>query len=296
MFSFFAMARIRIHHLFFSHFNMKQEACLKYDKYILCNDLATSPEFSDHASDRSLCRLPSFVRSRYYPSPKPERSGFWRFAPSTTPAAGHLPPQPTASESTPPLDSRRPMLLPTLLRRAHAPPSQPHRQLSRLLDRYGFVAPASLTPAPRESPNPDAAAAGKKRRVKKPPYRPPSSLDLGGRPPARSDLPFDFRFSYTESTPGSKPIGLREPKYSPFGPGRLDRPWTGLCAPAVDATLRDVDAEDPLPDAEKGLEEARRRERERLLGELLTPAERAFLVEKCQKNRTKRQINLGRIW
>ncbi|GJN39551.1 hypothetical protein PR202_gb28676 [Eleusine coracana subsp. coracana] len=187
------------------------------------------------------------------------------------------------------------MLLPALLRRAHAPASQPRRHLSRLLDRYGFVAPASLTPAPRESRNPDdAAAAGKKRRTKKPPYRPPSSLDRGGRPPARSDLPFDFRFSYTESTPGSKPIGLREPKYSPFGPGRLDRPWTGLCAPAVDATLRDVDAEDPLPDAEKGLEEARGRERERLLGEPLTPAERAFLVEKCQKNRTKRQINLGR--
>jgi hypothetical protein len=62
----------------------------------------------------------------------------------------------------------------------------------------------------------------------------------------------------------------------------------------VDATLRDVDTDDPLPDAEKGLEEARRRER--LLGEPLTPTERAFLVEKCQKNRTKRQINFGRIW
>jgi hypothetical protein len=189
------------------------------------------------------------------------------------------------------------LLLPALVRRVHAPASQPRRHFSRLLDRYGFVAPASLTPAPapQESRNPDAAAVGKKRRTKKPPYRPQSSLDRGDRPPARSDLPFDFRFSYTESTPGSKPIGLREPKYSPFGPGRLDRPWTGLCAPAVDATLLDVDAEDPLPDAEKGLEEARRHERERLLGELLTPAERAFLVDKCQRNRTKRQINLGRI-
>ena len=184
------------------------------------------------------------------------------------------------------------LLAPDLLRRAGAPPGVPPRcHLSRLLDRYGFVAPASLTPAPREPPSDSAAA--KKRRAKKPPYRPPSSLDRGGRPPAHSDLPFDFRFSYTESTPASKPIGLREPRYSPFGPGRLDRPWTGLCAPAVDATLRDVEAEDPLPDAERGLEEARRRERERVLGEPLTPAERAFLVDKCQKNRTKRQINLG---
>ncbi|TVU43011.1 hypothetical protein EJB05_09441, partial [Eragrostis curvula] len=187
------------------------------------------------------------------------------------------------------------LLLPGVLRRARAPPLPPRRHLSCLLDRYGFVAPASLTPSPREPPNTDAAGdSGKKRRVKKPPYRPPSSLDRGGRPPARSDLPFDFRFSYTESSPGSKPIGLREPKYSPFGPGRLYRPWTGLCAPAVDATLRVVEAEDPLPEAEKGLEEARQHERERLLGEPLSLAERAFLVDKCQKNRTKRQINLGR--
>ncbi|CAL5003794.1 unnamed protein product [Urochloa decumbens] len=186
-----------------------------------------------------------------------------------------------------------------LLRRARAPPHlPPRRHLSRLLDRYGFVPPASLTPSPREPPRAAAAAAdsaaAKKRRAKKDPYRPPSSLDRGGRPPAHSDLPFDFRFSYTESAPASKPIGLREPKYSPFGPGRLDRPWTGLCAPAVDATLRDVAADDPLPDAERGLEEARRQERERVLGEPLTPAERTFLVEKYQKNRTKRQINLGR--
>jgi hypothetical protein len=224
----------------------------------------------------TVYRLDPFLRAK-------TQNDEWVLPLEPTPAAGRLLPTP----------ARLPMLLlPALLRRVHAPASQPRRHFSRLLDRYGFVAPASLTPAPRESPNPDAAAAAKKRRAKKPPYRPPSSLD---RPPARSDLPFDFRFSYTESTPGSKPIGLREPKYSPFGPGRLDRPWTGLCAPAVDATLRDVDAEDPLPDAEKGLEEARRRERERLLGQPLTPAERAFLVDKCQKNRTKRQINLGRI-
>ncbi|XP_052164447.1 CRS2-associated factor 1, mitochondrial [Oryza glaberrima] len=185
------------------------------------------------------------------------------------------------------------LLLAGLLRRARPPRRPSVRRLSGLLDRYGFVPPASLTPHSAAGSASDDGGA-KKRRPKKPPYRPPSSLDRGGRPAARSDLPFDFRFSYTESSPGNKPIGLREPKYSPFGPGRLDRPWTGLCAPAVDTTLRDAHADDPAPAAERELEEARRRERERVLGEPLTPAERAFLVSKCQKSRTKKQINLGR--
>ncbi|GJX69847.1 hypothetical protein Tco_0305574 [Tanacetum coccineum] len=33
--------------------------------------------------------------------------------------------------------------------------------------------------------------------------------------------------------PDVRLIGLCEPKYSPFGPGRLDRQWTGVCAPAT---------------------------------------------------------------
>ncbi|CAN0824599.1 CRS2-associated factor 1, mitochondrial [Linum grandiflorum] len=94
-----------------------------------------------------------------------------------------------------------------------------------------------------------------------------------------SDLPFDFRYSYSESSQSVRPIGLREPKYSPFGPRRLDRKWTGVCAPAVDP---------------KNLEEERRRRRERIQGEPLTNAERKILVQSCQRNKTKRQINLGR--
>lgn len=85
-----------------------------------------------------------------------------------------------------------------------------------------------------------------------------------------------------------RPIGLREPKYSPFGPDRLNREWTGVCAPAVDPKVETVDGvEDPK------LEEKRRREREKIQGPPLTEAERKFLVELCQRNKTKRQINLG---
>lgn len=159
---------------------------------------------------------------------------------------------------------------------------------SYLRDRYGFIPPPSLVPS---DPNPSSPADSgwkKKKKKKKPPYKPPSSLDLAGRKPVHSDLPFDFRFSYTESNHLTKPIGLREPKYSPFGPGALDRTWTGVCAPAVDPTVHSVDEGVPEVDEEEVKER-----RERILGEPLTLAERSFLIDKCQKHKTKRQVNLG---
>ncbi|KAI0495472.1 hypothetical protein KFK09_021773 [Dendrobium nobile] len=162
---------------------------------------------------------------------------------------------------------------------------------SILKDRYGFVAPS--IPIPQScSPNSSEVNGNQKRKKNKEPYRPPSSLDMTGKKIIHSNLPFDFRFSYTESNPNVKPIGLREPKYSPFGPGRVDRAWTGVCAPAVDPVLKSVEG-DVSNDAEKKLEQWRSR-RKMIIGELLAPAERAFLIEKCQKNRTKRQVNLGR--
>lgn len=82
-----------------------------------------------------------------------------------------------------------------------------------------------------------------------------------------------------------RPIGLREPKYSPFGPERVDREWTGVCAPAVDPMAGKEETEK--------LEEKRKKIRERIQGEELTNAERIALVERCGKHKTKRQINLG---
>ncbi|KAL7158594.1 hypothetical protein ABFS83_02G154700 [Erythranthe nasuta] len=158
---------------------------------------------------------------------------------------------------------------------------------SKLRSKYSFVPPPSLHPQPPNrstifQPEPEF----KVRKVSKPPYRPPSSLERSS-PPLRSDVPFDFRFSYTESNPKTRPIGLREPKYSPFGPGRLDRVWTGVCAPAVDPKVGSagIDGE---------LEEKRRVMRDRVQGEPLTNAERKAIVERCQRHKTKRQINLGR--
>lgn len=99
--------------------------------------------------------------------------------------------------------------------------------------------------------------------------------------PVKSELPFDFMYSYSETSPGIKPIGFREPpKFSPFGPGRLDRKWTGTSAPA-----------EQKPDLEKLVEE-----RERVLGDPIPEDEVAELVEKYRHSDCSRQINLGKFF
>ncbi|OIV89448.1 hypothetical protein TanjilG_21711 [Lupinus angustifolius] len=157
---------------------------------------------------------------------------------------------------------------------------------STLHDRYTFKPPSSLSPSPV---NPNDSATKPNKKKPKPKYRPPSSLDPTDRKPVRSNLPFDFRFSYTESSPVVRPIGLREPKYSPFGPGRVDRPWTGVCAPAVNPRVETLEGdEDPL------LEEKRKQNREWIQGDPLNSAERKALVLQCGRAKTKRHINIGR--
>ncbi|XP_062108237.1 CRS2-associated factor 2, mitochondrial isoform X2 [Humulus lupulus] len=97
--------------------------------------------------------------------------------------------------------------------------------------------------------------------------------------PLMSDLPFDFSYSYSESNPSIEPIGFREsPKFSPFGPGRLDRKWTGTAAPAR-----------KVPDLDKVA-----KERSRVLGDPLTEDEISQLVERYRHNDCSRQINLGK--
>ncbi|KAK7309973.1 hypothetical protein RJT34_07140 [Clitoria ternatea] len=97
--------------------------------------------------------------------------------------------------------------------------------------------------------------------------------------PFKSDLPFEFRFSYSETDPSIRPISFREsPKFSPFGPGRLDRKWTGTCAPVQ----HEVDR--------KRFEE----ERNRVLGAPLNEEEVAELVERYRHCDCARQINLGK--
>ncbi|XP_076903484.1 CRS2-associated factor 1, mitochondrial-like [Bidens hawaiensis] len=161
---------------------------------------------------------------------------------------------------------------------------------SNLYTKYSFTPPQSLNPKqPIINSNPQTQNTNnnKKKKKSKPLYRPPSSLDRSGKEPINSsNLPFDFRFSYTESSPAVRPIGLREPKYSPFGPERVDRAWTGVCAPAVHPIAGKEESE--------RLEGKRKIMRDRIQGQELTNAERIALVETCGKHKTKRQINLGR--
>ncbi|KAI3693331.1 hypothetical protein L6452_33166 [Arctium lappa] len=157
---------------------------------------------------------------------------------------------------------------------------------SNLYTKYSFTPPSSLHENPKNPNTQTHHADNSNKKKSKPLYRPPSSLDRSGQKPIKSDLPFDFRFSYTESSPAVRPIGLREPKYSPFGPERVDRVWTGVCAPAVDPMAGKEEVEK--------LEAKRKKIRERIQGEELTNAERIALVERFGKNKTKRQINLGR--
>ncbi|KAK6934439.1 RNA-binding, CRM domain [Dillenia turbinata] len=97
--------------------------------------------------------------------------------------------------------------------------------------------------------------------------------------PIKSDLPFDFRYSYSETNREIKPIGFREPpRFSPFGPGRLDRKWTGTSAP-VEETVDLVRVKE---------------ERELVLGEPLSEDEVAELVERYRHSDCSRQINLGK--
>jgi hypothetical protein len=96
--------------------------------------------------------------------------------------------------------------------------------------------------------------------------------------PLKSDLPFQFMYSYSETHPSIKPISFREsPKFSPFGPGRLDRKWTGISAPVQ----HEVDR--------KKIQE----ERNKVLGAPLDDQEVAELVERYRHSDCSRQINLG---
>ncbi|WCJ42531.1 CRS2-associated factor 1 chloroplastic [Euphorbia peplus] len=117
--------------------------------------------------------------------------------------------------------------------------------------------------------------------------------------------PFEFKYSYTE-TPKTKPVRLREPPFSPFGPTTMARPWTGRAPlPPSKKKLKEFDSFRLPPPDKKGVKPVQSPgpflpgsgpryvyKREEILGEALTKAEIKVLIEGCLK--TKRQLNMGR--
>uniref|UniRef100_A0A803M8W0 CRM domain-containing protein n=2 Tax=Chenopodium quinoa TaxID=63459 RepID=A0A803M8W0_CHEQI len=118
--------------------------------------------------------------------------------------------------------------------------------------------------------------------------------------------PFEYMYSYTETPKNVKPIGLREPAVTPFGPGTMGRPWTGRKPlPGSKKELPEFDSFRVPEPGKKGVKPVQKPgpylpgsgpkyvvSREEVIGEPLTPEEVKELVEGCRK--TKRQLNMGR--
>ncbi|MCO5559910.1 hypothetical protein L7F22_013514 [Adiantum nelumboides] len=159
----------------------------------------------------------------------------------------------------------------------------------------------------------------KKKKKKRAPPGPIEFESLTAPAPVHSDLPFAFRYSYTE-IPKIPAVGFQE-KYSPFGPGRLDRAWDGQQAvlpstsslsprslssllPPSDSsvlnmkkskyTFKGVRLINPPSPQLTGTRPRRVRTREEVLGKPLTPEEIKAFVENASKHKTRRQINMGR--
>nr|CAD1832134.1 unnamed protein product [Ananas comosus var. bracteatus] len=144
----------------------------------------------------------------------------------------------------------------------------------------------TLTRSKSESPSPprDSYDPPSPHPPKSPPAKVTNSLPKTLSPnqikpsaPFHSDLPFDFRYSYSESDHSVRPIGFREPpRFSPSAPaprpemGRRGRAGAGAGA---GGGIRD--------------------RRSSVLGEPLTEEEIEELVERYRHSDCSRQINLG---
>ncbi|OIW04641.1 hypothetical protein TanjilG_07776 [Lupinus angustifolius] len=133
--------------------------------------------------------------------------------------------------------------------------------------------------SPPQKPNENDNNKKTKKKKKNDNKNGTMNLNEEAKFPLKSELPFDFKYSYSEINHSVKPISFREsPKFSPFGPGRLDRTWTGTSAPVQ----KEVDR--------IRIEE----ERKRVHGEPLSEEEVAELVERYRHSDCARQINLGK--
>ncbi|KAL3623833.1 CCR4-Not complex caf1 ribonuclease subunit Caf1 [Castilleja foliolosa] len=119
------------------------------------------------------------------------------------------------------------------------------------------------------------------------------------------DAPFVYQHSYTE-TPKVKPVKLREPLVSPFGPDSMAKPWLGRKPmPPSKKKLPEFDSFQLPPPHKKGVKPVQApgpflpgsgpkyvRSREEVLGASLTKEEIEDLIRGSKK--ANRQLNIGR--
>ncbi|PIN09173.1 hypothetical protein CDL12_18241 [Handroanthus impetiginosus] len=137
------------------------------------------------------------------------------------------------------------------------------------------------------------------------PASPNFVIDENGVSYEMPDAPFVYQYSYTE-TPKAKPVKLREPLVSPFGPETMAKPWLGRKPlPPSKKKLPEFDSFQLPPPHKKGVKPVQSpgpflpgsgpkyvKSREEILGAPLTKEEIEELINACKKS--NRQLNIGR--
>ncbi|KAH6804874.1 RNA-binding CRS1 / YhbY domain-containing protein [Perilla frutescens var. frutescens] len=137
------------------------------------------------------------------------------------------------------------------------------------------------------------------------PQKPDFLIDDNGISYEMPEAPFLYQYSYTE-TPKVKPLKLREPLVSPFGPQTMAKPWLGRKPqPPSKKKLPQFDSFRLPPPHKKGVKPVQApgpflpgsgpkyvRSREEVLGEPLTKEEIEQLINGSRKS--ERQLNMGR--
>ncbi|XP_073317588.1 CRS2-associated factor 1, chloroplastic [Primulina huaijiensis] len=135
--------------------------------------------------------------------------------------------------------------------------------------------------------------------------RPNFRIDENGVSYEMPEAPFLYQYSYTE-TPKVKPLRLREPLVSPFGPETMAKPWMGRKPlPPSKKKLPEFDSFKLPPPHKKGVKPVQApgpflqgsgpkyvRSREEIIGEPLTKEEIDLLIQGAKKS--ERQLNIGR--
>ncbi|KAG8367365.1 hypothetical protein BUALT_Bualt16G0064500 [Buddleja alternifolia] len=138
------------------------------------------------------------------------------------------------------------------------------------------------------------------------PLNPNFIIDEKGVSYEMAEAPFVYQYSYTETPNNLKPLKLREPLVSPFGPPTMPKPWLGRKPlPSSKKNRPEFDSFQLPPPHKKGVKPVQApgpflpgsgpkyvRSREEVLGAPLTKDEILDLINASKKS--SRQLNMGR--